>query len=497
MLGMSELAVESTQPRHAGAAPRVDRDRAPACVLGLLILGWIVVFTRLAWLKHSRFASVDFDMGIHDQSIWLLAHLRGFMTVRGLQVFGHHATFGYLVFVPFSWLGAGVQFLNASQVVVEALGAVPVYLLVRHRTGEPWAGVALGAVYLLHPALQFFTAELFHPEVLAITPLLCAYYCSVRRRWRWFTLWAVLAVCWKEDVALAVAVIGLIIAIRGDRKIGCWTIGLALGWFLMWTVALFPIINDGKIQSEGLYSDVGGTPSGIASTEFTDPGSIASKLASTDAREYGWRLFAPFGFTGLLAPLTLLVGVPQAFLNLITNVPWTKTIRFHYAAIPLAAVTIASMEGISFAVRRLRTQGARALLVVAVLACAVVSTRAWGPSPIGDEYRGGAWALGPRPRQASADAAIAKIPPADAVSASYNLVPHLSERAEIYTFPNPWRSSNFGIEGEPRRSPRPVDWIVVDVTVLDADTRDLLDRLLASRFKLVSQHDGYVVAKRR
>jgi hypothetical protein len=171
--------------------------------------------------------------------------------------------------------------------------------------------------------------------------------------------------------------------------------------------------------------------------------------------------------------------------------------RFHYAAIPLAAVTIASAEGISFLVRRLRNQLARAVVVVAVLVCAVVSTRAWGPSPIGDEYRSGAWALDAAPRQAGADAAIAVVPAGDAVSASYNLVPHLSERAEIYTFPNPWRSSNFGIEGEPRRSPRTVEWIVVDLSVLDRETHELLDRLLASRFEVVLQRDGYLVAKRR
>ncbi len=112
-------------------------------------------------------------MGIHDQSIWLLAHLRGFMTVRGLQVFGHHATPGYILFVPFYWLGGGPHLLNITQVCVAALGAVPVFLLARLRTGSAWVGTALGIAFLLHPALQFFMSELFHPEVIAITPLLC------------------------------------------------------------------------------------------------------------------------------------------------------------------------------------------------------------------------------------------------------------------------------------------------------------------------------------
>ena len=114
-------------------------------------------------------------MGIHDQSVWLLAHLRGFITVRGLQVFGHHATPGYFLFVPFYWLGGGPHLLNITQVCVAALGAVPVFLLAavpdrRARGSAPRSAIA----FLLHPALQFFMSELFHPEVLAITPLLCA-----------------------------------------------------------------------------------------------------------------------------------------------------------------------------------------------------------------------------------------------------------------------------------------------------------------------------------
>ena len=125
-------------------------------------------------------------------------------------------------------------------------------------------------------------SELFHPEVIAITPLLCAYYCSVRRRWGWFACFAVLAVCWKEDVALAVAVLGLIIALRGDRRVGLITAGAALSWFSLWTSALFPLLNGGKIQTEGLYADVGGSPGGVVRTLFTHPGRIT--LAAGEPR---------------------------------------------------------------------------------------------------------------------------------------------------------------------------------------------------------------------
>ncbi len=488
---------ERKGPRERKAEPDRHGHLAAEVVLGVGVLAWMLTFSILVYLKHDRFASVDFDMGIHDQSIWLLAHLRGFMTVRGLQVFGHHATPGYFLFVPLYWLGGGPHLLNITQVCVAALGAVPVFLLARFRTGRAWVGTALGIAFLLQPALQFFMSELFHPEVIAITPLLCAYYCSVRERWAWFACFAVLAVCWKEDVALAVAILGLVIALRGNRRVGLITAGAALLWFSAWIFALFPLLNDGKLQNEGLYADVGGSPGGVLRTAFTHPSRIGSRLVSNDSGDYAWRLLAPFGLTALAAPLLLLLGAPQAFLNLVTNVPWTKTITFHYAALPFAAVTIASVEGVGFLARKIPWRDAAGVIASVVLASALVATVTWGPSPIGDEYRDGEWALAATPQLASAHAAVALVPDGAVVSATYNMLPHLAHRPEIYSFPNPWESRNFGIDGEPRRSGERVEWIVADRRVLDKETarffKDLVDR---GKFRVVFDQHDYVVAQR-
>jgi uncharacterized membrane protein len=492
-----EPAPEVADPAEERAAAPSWPDSAAEILLGTAILVWILVFAVLVRLRQDRLGSFDFDMGIHDQSIWLLAHLRGFSTVRGLQVFGHHATVGYLLYVPCSWLGAGPDFLNVSQVVIAALGAVPVFLLARFRSSNSLLALALGVAFLLHPALQFFMAELFHPEVLAITPLLCAYYCSVRRRWVCFALFAALAVCWKEDVALAVVILGLLVAWRGDRRVGLWTAGLALGWFLVWTLAVFPLLDHGAIQSAGLYSDVGGSPSGILRTAFSHPSRITSRIVSHDTASYLWRLSAPFAFTSLAAPVLLLLGVPQAFLNLITNVPWTKTINYHYAALPFVAVTLASVEGVCWLSRRVHRRLVTALLAALVLGSALLTTVQWGPSPLGAEFRSGIWPLDLSPRVASGKAALALVPGDASVSASYGLVPQLSERPEVYTFPNPWTSRNFGIDGWPKRSAAGVEWIVVDEQVTSPTDLARLEQLVArGTFQEVFRRDGFVVARR-
>jgi hypothetical protein len=132
-----------------------------------------------------------------------------------------------------------------------------------------------------------------------------------------------------------------------------------------------------------------------------------------------------------------------------------------------------------------------------VLVCAVVATVTSGPSPIGDRFRDGEWALDASAQLAGARGAVGRIPDGAVVSATYNLLPHLTHRPEIYSFPNPWRSQNFGIDGEPHRSGRRVQWLAVDRDVFDEPTRQLYESLVANgEFEVVYRAGTYEVARR-
>jgi uncharacterized membrane protein len=482
--------------RFSFAPPRITVNPA-VLVLSAVVAAWIVTFSVLAVRRHHGFWDIDFDMGIHDQSVWLLSEGRGFLTVRGLQVFGHHASPGYFFLVPAYWLGAGPDFLNVLQVVVLGLGAVPLYLLARERRLPAWVAAVLGAVLLLHPVSQFYTWELFHPEVMAITPLLCAYLCAERRSWRWFAFWCVIAVSWKEDVALAVVMLGLLVAFRGNRKVGLATMATSLGWFLLWALVLFPAINDGHLQSENLYLTVGGSAGGIVETFVTDPGEILSRVFSSESGDFAWHLALPFGLVApLLAPVVLLIGLPQYLLDVISDAAFTRTYTFHYGALPLVALALATVEGIAFASRRFGKTVALAAPLL-VLSTAMFGTLAWGLSPVGAEYDSGYWPPTHDPRIESKREAVALVPDDGVVSAVYGLVPQFSRRAEIYSFPNPWESRNFGIDGKPRRDPRRVEWLVIDRTVLGPPDAALLRDILESgEFRIVFARDDLLVARR-
>ena len=126
-------------------------------------------------------------------------------------------------------------------------------------------------------------------------------------------------------------------------------------------------------------------------------------------------------------------------------------------------------------------------------------------SPLSTKYRDGYWLLNPNPLQQVLDDAVAAVPDGASVAATYNMVPHLSHREQIYTFPNPWIPANWGVAGvapeDPNNDhvPAEVDWLVINAATHQPGTQvDLLFRRLITdgEFEVVSVESGIYVARR-
>ena len=110
----------------------IDRFEPARTVLLVSVVVWCVWFFRLPQLRHERFQTFGFDLGIYDQGVWLLSQLRDpFVTVRGIDLFGHHMNVFLLAIAPLYRLGGGVEVLLAVQVLAQASGAIAVFLLGR------------------------------------------------------------------------------------------------------------------------------------------------------------------------------------------------------------------------------------------------------------------------------------------------------------------------------------------------------------------------------
>ncbi|GAC1539567.1 MAG: DUF2079 domain-containing protein [Acidimicrobiales bacterium] len=466
----------------------------PWVVLGAMVAAYVAVFGSLTWSQQSNFGTFGFDMGIYDQGIWLVSRFRTpFLTVRGLNYFAHHVNIVTLLIVPAYWLGAGPHLLYLVETVVLAGGAIPLWLLARDRLANPWAALALPAAYLLYPSTEWINWWHFHPDALIITPLLFAYWLATRQRWGWYVVAVAVALSCKEDAALAVAMMGIVVWLKfGRRRAGVATTVAGIAWFGVCTKLIIPLANGGRAPFYAeLFPGFGSSIPEIVWTMVRHPSRLLRLATRHDRFTYYAQLLWPVGLLCLLEAPVLSIGLPQLMVNVSSGHGYTHDIKYHYSAIVIAGVFLATVEACG---RYGRTESGRRFLAGLVLASALASNVAWSPSPIGVKYHSGIWAR-PVPKHRALRDALHLVPRGASVAATYYIVPHLTHRTLIYEFPNPWVTANWGAPGSRPADPAPVDWMVLD-TSLNGDQAKLYNALIAREFAVVFDRSGVVVAHR-
>jgi uncharacterized membrane protein len=507
-------------------------NSSPICLavtLGGIAL-WAVTFATLGVRHHRNFGTWAFDMAIYDQAFWLVS--RGgdtWMTVRGMDVWGHHLNLIAYLFAPFyRWFGAGPSFLYVVQNVTIALGALPVYLIARHRFGgadtarrwwAPYVGLTFAIAFLLYPSAQFIAWINFHPEAMVITPFLFAWYFAIRRRWAWFFVAIVVALALREDVALAVIFLGIVLFVVNwrsptrdrDLKMAAGTVALGFVWYLVSTQLILPHFNDGEppFYISYFFKRYGGSFSGIARNIIRHPDWVISDATQPDRMRFYRDLGLPVGGLPLAAPLHLLMAAPQMLASVIGEQVYARQILYQYPSVMVAPIFIAAIEGGRWLWDRFRF--VRRFLVPWLLVCAYASNVAWSNSPIGSWYRL-TWAQD-NPRRELMEDAVDLVPDDAAVVSTYNFGPHFSQREESYDWPNPFWPSYWGNEAPGVRfdcrnfpSAARVDYLVVDRLLFlqnpnDPIARDQLafiDGLIArnGQFEAVMDEQDILVARR-
>ncbi|MDP1795106.1 MAG: DUF2079 domain-containing protein, partial [Acidimicrobiales bacterium] len=369
------VAVEVVEDNDAPRSKQVEAWHIVAAMVAVYVL----VFGTLTWRQQSNFGTFGFDMGIYDQGIYLTSRFQEpFLTVRGLNYFGHHVNLLTLIFVPIYWFGGGPHALYLVQTIFMALGAVPVWLLGRHLIGNPSVALVPAGAYLLFPSLQWINWWHFHPDALIITPLLFAWYFATTKNWRWFCVATAVALLAKEDAALAVCVIGVILFFKGERKWGIRTAAAGVVWFLVCTRLIIPIANGGKAPFyEEFFPGFGDSAFEIAWNIIRHPSLVYDKAFMTEQLTYFRKLLLPVGLMPFAAPITLLIGSPQAMVNVVSAHSPTHDIRFHYSSIVIAAIFISTTHG--FAKFARRGELWRMFAVSVLVLSSVMANHEWSP----------------------------------------------------------------------------------------------------------------------
>jgi uncharacterized membrane protein len=497
---------EEPEPYEAGLNGRI----ALAVTL-VMALGYAAVFTLYMIGRNSTFATHAEDLGIMDQTLWNTIHGHFMMQticnpVTDVNCLGEISRFAIHfepILIPLSLLyliWPSVNLLLALQSLVVASGAVPIWLLAARRLRNPWWGVAFAGLFLAYPPLIAALTDDFHPETLAATVLLWAFYFLTVRRYRALVICLGLALLCKETLALDVMGIGVFVALIHRR----WRLGLGItatgALTLLLALALMRLLSPlGHSPVTGRYSTLLHAPLPTLVAMWHNPG----------RQSYLIKLLAPYGFLPVLAPWLAALALPSVALNLLSSDSLMFSAKYQYntdiaavfivAAIGAMAWIAPLVSGWFAATRsRLLRVGAPGWLaglarpgVTLVIVAIPLLIAGLGPQSARIYQQitvRNAWPQ-VTAHDRLGDAIAAQIPPNASVSAQSTLTPHVSQRAAIYQFPSGASIADYvfldasGGDYYPFTSPAKYVNAVIN-TVMSGD------------FQVVTASDGYLLLRR-
>jgi uncharacterized membrane protein len=400
----------------------LDRRRARA---GAVVLGAAIgVFLTSKLAQHWAFNTGAYDLTMLHSAVHNTVHGK-FLYAFGLErnFFAEHASLIMLAWVPFYWVAPHVETLLSLQAVATALAGWPLFVLAR-RTGLARLEAAiLVAAFWVNPILWRGFVFDIHMELWAPLFVFATAASAASQQWRWFWCWALLALCVKEDVALTLGALALLMLAyqRASWKQAVLLLVVCAGWLVFATRVVIPLAaGDGSTQSHFIadrYNHLGSTPAQVIWRLLSEPSLLVEMFTGRPVRT----LLGTVGPLALLDPVALVGVLPQLVLHRATNYGAQRDFAVYYG---LPVVTILFVAAPGVIARWCKRFGRASALVIACLT-ALPATTEVSPPPI-------TW---PTTADFAANAALQRIPEGDTVSAQSCAIPHLRIDSRVSLFP--------------------------------------------------------------
>ena len=463
------------------------------CAMGV----WTVLVFAIVRDAYLGFRLGRFDLGNMVQAVWSTTQGRPLETTHGatgeqMVRLGGHADPFLVLLTPVWALWPSPLSLAFVQVVVVALGALPVFwLALRHLESERLAGIlALG--YLAYPWVATSAVGAIHPVTFGITFLLFCVWFLEAERFGWFAVFATLTMSTGELMGLPILGLGIWFALARHRRLVGAAVALAgAAWTFVAVYVVVPAFSGGSSMFFGFYEEVGGSPQGVIRKLFEDPGAVLGALVEAHDVVYVVWLGVPLLFLFILSPWLALVGLPQLLANSLSDFRLMTDPRYHSVAAVIPFLIAATVLGLARIGAPRRGLTAAAILVCSATVSLFVGpwARVVGATPLGGREKV------PEARAAALADAVALVPDGVALSASNTAGGHLADRRYVYSIPNLGRATWVVVDlGDP--------WAVLPDSPL-LNRRPQLVRAFAARLRsdpaweTVFEREGVLVLRKR
>lgn len=401
-------------------------------LIWLFIIAYTLFFSLAAFAKYLSFSYHDFDLAVHVQTVWNIMHGSIFSSILGFPFLGNHTNLILFLIVPLYRIFPHPMTLLFLQSLFLGLGALPLYWLAKEEIDERFA-TAIAFMYVIYPALGYVNLFEFHPIALSVPLLLFTFYYFKKASFGKFLVFMLLSLLCKENISLIILMFG-IYALLNKRSKRWVLVPLVLGglWFYISVCILMPYFNKGIIDFDYLYSHIGkGLPQVLKALIFHPLFALKYTFLSHYKMKYLTDLFGPLCLLPLLSPQTLLLALPTFMQHLLSLRQTEHTIYYHYTATMIPFIFISAVYGVKFLLKSCPSKRIQYLLLLILIVSSIIWNVLLGPHCTlichvsnfrRDEldYQKGKF--------------INSIPKDESAVATFEFLPHLAHRKEIFSF---------------------------------------------------------------
>lgn len=453
-------------------------------------------------VHHRNVLSASLDLGLEDNLVWNILHMAkplfkssplGGPTASHL---GFHSTWFSFVIALFYSIQPNAETLLIIQAVLLGGAAIPLFLLGR-RYVSPWNAALIALCYLLYPGLHGSNLYDFHYLPLGPFFLWFVLYFAESRRWVLGTIFVILTLSVREDVAVSLGFLGGLMLLAGRRpKDGLFLLAVGGAYFVvMKGVVMHKAMggSDAFVHQYRLLIPEGDKGfSGVIKTILSNPLYTLGTLLERQKLIYFLQIILPLAFLPLRRPIGLWAVLPGFLFTLLsTEYPPLLMISFQYTAYwsaQLFPVTLLNLRWMDQRVRDgTRTSAWKASWLAALIVATLVTSYRYGAMFQRDLTMGGfgryhfGTDASDLKRRADLSVLVKKVPPLAKVVASENIVPQLSNRPDAYTL----RIAVFD-----------ADYILFRLPAPPHEREHVLEALENDAFGIMAASGEFVLAKR-
>ena len=360
----------------------------PLIVVILLSLSYMAALTYLQMTHHHNLGTRNWDFGLYINCLWhsLRGNFLGCSFISDGTHISRHFDPILVIISPILLIYNKAETLIVFQAAWVASGAIPLYLLGKHKMGNPLFGIALSVVYLFHPAVHGPNMYDFHSIVLAFPVLLWCMYCLEAERIKTFFVLLALLFLIREDTPALAAMMALYLIISGRLyRVAAITILLAVVYGLLVNLVVMTGSHSYASYFEGIRVEGHSPASSIFISLFTNPGFVIKYALEEERILHILKLFVPLMMLPLFSKKHYILftwGLAMTFFG-----SWTGFVRlgtqysvywlpFMLAAAPFAIDNIS--EGRLVRIFNIDQKRIRPALTVGMVLCALAMSSLYG-----------------------------------------------------------------------------------------------------------------------